>query len=157
MDSNTYLPKQECQFLHLVMDELETYQSDGNRTRYRITSQLPLIWQFQRTNVDLCLSPQGAPVPTSAQQTEISDPQPRRGPSRPHHLLRGRALVPQSGGLLFWPPVLDPPHFMLILFSKDSFGIIFHSFLYFPQRAEWRGGRCRPREQPQLLGRTYNE
>lgn len=34
MDSNTYLPKQECQFLHLVMEELETYQSDGDKMRY---------------------------------------------------------------------------------------------------------------------------
>lgn len=34
MDSNSYLPKQECQFLHLVMEELETYQSDSDKLRY---------------------------------------------------------------------------------------------------------------------------
>lgn len=38
MDCKTYLPKQECQFLHLVMDELETYRRDGNKMRYWTTS-----------------------------------------------------------------------------------------------------------------------
>uniref|UniRef100_H2UUH4 R3H domain-containing protein n=1 Tax=Takifugu rubripes TaxID=31033 RepID=H2UUH4_TAKRU len=31
MNCNSYLPKQECQFLHLVMDELDTFHSNSNR------------------------------------------------------------------------------------------------------------------------------
>lgn len=44
---------------------------------------------------------QGAPVPTSTQQTAIPDPQPHRGPPRADHLLCGGEQVSQGGSLSF--------------------------------------------------------
>lgn len=41
MDYNGYLPKQICQFLHQVKDELETYQKKSNRTRVLLFPALP--------------------------------------------------------------------------------------------------------------------
>lgn len=34
MNCNSYLPKQEWQFLQMVMEELDTFYSDSNRMRY---------------------------------------------------------------------------------------------------------------------------
>lgn len=110
MDCNTYLPKQECQFLHLVMDELDTYQSHSNRMRYWRTSQNVFGFSvlFQRTSGGWCCvcSAQRAPVSSSAQQAEVSDSHSCGGAPWPHHLLCRGAGGPQSGGLLFWPQVL---------------------------------------------------
>ncbi|XP_056886320.1 R3H and coiled-coil domain-containing protein 1 isoform X1 [Takifugu flavidus] len=41
MNCNSYLPKQECQFLHLVMDELDTFHSNSNRMRVLLFPPLP--------------------------------------------------------------------------------------------------------------------
>ncbi|KAM9362225.1 R3H and coiled-coil domain-containing protein 1 [Symphorus nematophorus] len=41
MEFNGYLPKQECKFLHLVKDELETYQQKRNRKRVLLFPPLP--------------------------------------------------------------------------------------------------------------------
>ncbi|XP_073324739.1 R3H and coiled-coil domain-containing protein 1 [Pagrus major] len=41
MEFNGYLPKQICQFLHQVKDELETYQKKSKRTRVLLFPPLP--------------------------------------------------------------------------------------------------------------------
>ncbi|KAE8298123.1 R3H and coiled-coil domain-containing protein 1 [Larimichthys crocea] len=41
MAFNCYLPKQECQFMHLVRDELETYQQKSNRKSVLLFPPLP--------------------------------------------------------------------------------------------------------------------
>lgn len=61
---------------------------------------------------------QGAPIPTSTQQTSIPDPQPHRGPARTDHLLCGGEQVSQGGSLSFWAQVLNAHKIIFTLLAN---------------------------------------